>query len=178
MIDFLLTSTKNKKVNAKLYCQICRDMSRKKSDSTLYSKVKTWENIYNNHKEYQLINPFSHWDGASHRERLSTSDSNYGKPITGSFAEILGKEAEMLIKKEVRQLINVIRSRGKVTEDKVVFISFGDLFNSYNAISNKLVGLLIKARKQKLVSFDGEILFQNRNENVIICLNKNMSGNK
>ena len=141
-------------------------------DFTLYSKVKTWEDIYNSRKEYQLFNPFSHWDGASHRERLSTSDSDYGKPITESFTEIRGKEAEMLINKEIRQLIQVIRSPGKVEEDKGACISFGDLFNLYNAISNKLVGLLIRARKQKLVSFDGEILFRNRDENVIIYLNE------
>ena len=84
----------------------------------------------------------------------------------------------MLIYKDVRQLIQAIRSRGKVKENKDVCISFEDLFNLYNAISNKLVGLLIRGRKQKLLSFDGEILFQNRDENVIICLNEDMSGNE
>ena len=84
----------------------------------------------------------------------------------------------MLIYKDVRQLIQAIKSRGKVKENKGVCISFGDLFNSYNAISNKLVELLIRGRKQNLVSFDGEILFQNRDENVIIYLNEDMSGNE
>jgi len=49
-------------------------------------------------------------------------------------------------------------------------ILFGDLFNIYNSISNKVVGLLIRARKYKLVEFEGETLFQGVNDKTPIYL--------
>ena len=34
----------------------------------------------------------------------------------------------------------------------------------YNRINDKLVGLLIRARKRDLVHFEGEMLYQNRDD--------------
>ena len=43
-------------------------------------------------------------------------------------------------------------------------------FKIYTNISNKLVGILLKARKQGYLNFQGEMLLQNRDENVPIQL--------
>ena len=37
---------------------------------------------------------------------------------------------------------------------------FRDIFDMYQNISNKVVGILARARKNKLVHFEGETLFQ------------------
>lgn len=39
-------------------------------------------------------------------------------------------------------------------------------------INDKLVGLLLRARKHKFVDFEGEILFQRRDDDVLIFLLK------
>lgn len=42
----------------------------------------------------------------------------------------------------------------------------------YNHINDKLVGLLLRARKHKLLDFEGEVLFQRRDDDVPVCLVK------
>ena len=50
-------------------------------------------------------------------------------------------------------------------------IRFGHLFEAYTKISNKVVGMLLRARKQGLVVFEGEMLYQRRDDDVLItCL--------
>ena len=43
-----------------------------------------------------------------------------------------------------------------------------ELFELYKVISSKVVGLLLRARKHGLVQFEGEMLYQGRDDNVII----------
>ena len=49
-------------------------------------------------------------------------------------------------------------------------IEFGRLFAIYTYISNKLVGILLRARKYGLVHFEGECLFQRQDDDVVITL--------
>jgi hypothetical protein len=49
-------------------------------------------------------------------------------------------------------------------------MTFKELFELYKVISNKVVGLLIRARKYGLVDFEGEMLYQGRDNNVVITL--------
>lgn len=44
----------------------------------------------------------------------------------------------------------------------------------YVHISDKVVGLLLRARKHKLLDFEGEILFQRRDDDVPIMMLKTM----
>ncbi|OQR66301.1 actin-binding Rho-activating protein-like [Tropilaelaps mercedesae] len=44
----------------------------------------------------------------------------------------------------------------------------------YTVISDKLVGSLLRARKKGLVDFEGEILYQRRDDDVPITLVKSM----
>ena len=55
-------------------------------------------------------------------------------------------------------------------EDFQVVIEFGRLFEIYTHISNKLVGVLLRARKYGLVDFEGETLFQGRDNKVSVIL--------
>ena len=59
---------------------------------------------------------------------------------------------------------------GDEQPDGTVAVTFGRLFERYTRISNKVVGMLLRARKQNLVDFEGEMLFQRRDDNVVITL--------
>lgn len=59
---------------------------------------------------------------------------------------------------------------GREQPDGTVWVTFGRLFERYTRISNKVVGMLLRARKQNLVHFEGEMLFQKRDDDVIITL--------
>uniref|UniRef100_A0A3Q0T1F6 Costars domain-containing protein n=1 Tax=Amphilophus citrinellus TaxID=61819 RepID=A0A3Q0T1F6_AMPCI len=56
------------------------------------------------------------------------------------------------------------------SNEKVITVEFGKLFEHYVSISNKLVGILLRARKQRLVDFEGEMLWQGKDDHVVITL--------
>jgi hypothetical protein len=67
----------------------------------------------------------------------------------------------------------VIREYGvPIGEEGDIVITFGQVFKIYVSISDKVVGLLLRARKHGLVDFEGEMLFQRRDEEVPIVLRK------
>ncbi|XP_048738396.1 actin-binding Rho-activating protein-like [Ostrea edulis] len=133
-------------------------------------KVNQWQKLCDDHKEKQMINPFSAWEGAAHRQKLDRDDPNYGRPVEGSMTEYRGRKAGELISGEILELCHVIADLGQRNADASFSISFGQLFEAYTTISNKLVGMLMRARKQKLLTFPGEMLFQRRDDDVIITL--------
>lgn len=101
----------------------------------------------------------------------SKSDSRYGTPQEGTRTAFRGQKAHQAISREVVELCEVIEINGKLSSpDGKRGILFGDLFNIYNSISNKVVGLLIRARKYKLVEFEGETLFQGRDDKTPVYL--------
>ena len=96
----------------------------------------------------------------------------YGKPVEGSKTAARGKQAHQRISNEIVELCAVIEDNGlKAAADNVTAtITFGRLFDIYTVISNKVVGVLLRARKYGFVAFEGETLFQRRDDNVIISL--------
>lgn len=69
-------------------------------------------------------------------------------------------------------MCSVIEEHGTPLADGTVEIKFGEMFRLYQVISNKVVGVLIRARKHGFVEFEGEMLYQRRDDNVIIKLIK------
>ena len=71
---------------------------------------------------------------------------------------------------EILELCEVIYMNGysldesEVDEDTAAFsvIKFGDLFKMYTRITDKVVGLLLRAKKYRLVYFEPEMLFQGK----------------
>lgn len=101
--------------------------------------------------------------------------SSYGKPVEGSKTEARGKQAAQLIANEIKLLTEIITKHGKMNDDDgMITIKFKELFELYKVISSKVVGLLIRARKYNLVKFEGEMLYQGRDDNVIITLDPNV----
>lgn len=138
--------------------------------SPLKKNVDLWKQREEDHRQKQLINPFSDWEGASHRQALAKDDPRYGRPVEGSKTEFRGKMAGELISGEVIELCGVIANLGDKQPNGFYTIAFGKLFEAYTLISNKLVGMLMRARKQKLLDFEGEMLYQRRDDDVIITL--------
>ncbi|XP_034489422.1 uncharacterized protein LOC117793241 [Drosophila innubila] len=140
-------------------------------DSPLSSKVAMFNNQATQHKQSQLLNPFSH-DGRAPSPKPTFSKDQYGKPLAGSLTEARGQKANMHVMKEMLELCQIIDSEGYKVKDEPTMrvIPFGELFNIYNYISDKVVGILLRARKHKLLDFEGEMLYQRRDDDVPIFL--------
>ncbi|XP_072029404.1 actin-binding Rho-activating protein-like [Amphiura filiformis] len=141
-------------------------------EQAVSGKIAMWQKHEQKHKDKQLINPFSEWEGASTRAKLSKDDENYAKPVEGSMTAQRGKAAGERISNEIQELIEIIKVMGKKGDDGLYRINFGLLFNIYLKISNKMVGIMMRARKQGLIDFEGEMLWQRRDDHVMITLLK------
>lgn len=130
--------------------------------------AQTWQKWSEDHKDYQKHNPFSSY--AVMDFRPAGAQERYGQPPEGSHTERRGKEAHYHIGREVTELCQIIRELGHRQEDGRREIEFGTLFEHYVSISNKLVGVLLRARKQGLVQFEGEMLWQGKDDRVLISL--------
>ena len=51
---------------------------------------------------------------------------------------------------------------------------FKDIFDLYQSISNKVVGILARARKNRLINFEGETLFQGESNDTNVTLLRNI----
>ena len=102
------------------------------------------------------------------------NDPDYGKPQAGTKTEARGRRAQTHVHKEILELCEVIYMNGSEEEDGMVVMSFGDLFRIYTRISDKVVGMLLRARKYGLVYFEAEMLFQGQNDDDPIVLVKPM----
>jgi len=101
---------------------------------------------------------------------LSKDDPRYGRPPEGSLTEYRGLKAHSQVSAEVQQLLRLIREYGEEQRDGSYEITFGELFQMYTVISNKVVGILLRARKHGLLDFQGEMLYQRRDEGKIITV--------
>ena len=133
----------------------------------------------------------------SNPKPLTKNDLGYGTPVPGSQTEARGKLAHQRVSREIWELCCVIQEHGITRKKKIPMkknntdvqnevdsdkndgeeefttttkIDFGTLFKIYTFISNKLVGILLRARKYGLVDFEGECLFQRQDDDVIITL--------
>ncbi|KAF4528308.1 hypothetical protein B566_EDAN014984 [Ephemera danica] len=139
----------------------------------LSDKVSLFNKQATKHVEGQKKNPFS-GQAQSSGSVLDKSNPNYGRPVEGSKTDVRGKKAMSHVTKEILELCEIIHENGQPIpyDPEHMFISFGELFNIYTNISNKVVGILLRARKHEFVQFEGEVLFQRRDDDVPILLVK------
>ncbi|XP_015598507.1 actin-binding Rho-activating protein isoform X2 [Cephus cinctus] len=138
---------------------------------SLGDKVAMFNQHADKHLDGQKKNPFT---SGLNIEKPKFSKDEYGRPAAGSLSDIRGRKATAHISREIQELCEIISQNGTPCKDmpEIIGITFGDLFNIYTHVSDKCVGLLLRARKQKLVEFEGECLFQRRDDNVPIFLTK------
>jgi len=94
----------------------------------------------------------------------------YGRPPPGSKSEARGLRYQDNCMREIVELCAIISERGCHMKDGTVIIRFKDLFMIYRVISDKCVGILLRARRYKLLTFEGETLFQGQNDETLITL--------
>lgn len=132
---------------------------------------RSWQSWAEGRSEYQRRNPFSSEGGLPCKPALAPrGDPAYGRPPEGSRTEQRGKDAHSHVGREVEELCLVIRNTGRTGDDGRVSVTFGQLFETYVTISNKVVGILLRARKHGLVRFEGEMLWQGKDDDVVITL--------
>ncbi|XP_066597703.1 actin-binding Rho-activating protein-like isoform X2 [Prorops nasuta] len=138
---------------------------------TLSDKVAMFNQYADKHQTKQSKNPFT---SGLNIQKPKFSKEEYGRPATGSLSDIRGRKANAHILKEIMELCEVIYQNGTSCKNnpEITAITFGEIFHLYTCINDKVVGLLLRARKQKLVEFEGEVLFQRRDDDVPIFLVK------
>ncbi|XP_064010017.1 actin-binding Rho-activating protein [Pogoniulus pusillus] len=133
-----------------------------------------WQEWAEQHMAAQRLNPFSEdFDRElAMASRLHKGDEGYGRPKEGTRTAERAKRAQAHIHREIRELCLIIESMARPRPDGKVQVSFGELFERYVRISDKVVGILLRARKHGLVHFEGEMLWQGRDDDVLITLLK------
>lgn len=76
------------------------------------------------------------------------------------------------VDKELRKLIQEIQRLGAKNSDGLWEVKFGVLFEETANIFEALSGILKTAKKHKIVTYKGELLFQSYHDNVVITLIK------
>ncbi|XP_056403662.1 actin-binding Rho-activating protein-like [Hyla sarda] len=139
---------------------------------TISDLRKEWQLRSEKHVEKQRLNPFSDDFDFQHSMdvRLHKGDSGYGRPEKGSRTEQRGKRAHQHIQKEIDEMCLIIRDMGVKGRDGQIRVRFGRLFDRYVQISDKVVGILLRARKHGRLDFEGEMLWQGVHDDVIITL--------
>ncbi|XP_015461945.2 actin-binding Rho-activating protein-like [Astyanax mexicanus] len=137
-------------------------------DVSVKGLTQSWLKWSSDHQEYQKHNPFSNNEAPA--VQLQKGQQSYGRPPEGSKTEQRGQDAHSHVSREVQELCQVIREIGESQEDGRAAVQFGTLFEHYVSISNKVVGVLLRARRQGLVHFEGEMLWQGRDDQVLISL--------
>ncbi|XP_010872134.1 actin binding Rho activating protein b [Esox lucius] len=150
-----------KKINAlsKKYSAVCNLKSR-------------WQNWSSTHAVKQKLNPFSdEFDYEySMSLRLRKGEEGYGRPKEGTKTAERARRAEQHIHGEIADMCYVIRTMNDPDPDGKTRVTFRELFDRYVRISDKVVGILLRARKHGKVAFEGEMLWQGRDDGVIITL--------
>ncbi|XP_055386656.1 actin-binding Rho-activating protein-like [Condylostylus longicornis] len=102
-------------------------------------------------------------------------DPVYKKPLKEVLIDIKGGKDSTALVREVIELCLAIDQHGQANDVQPhrKFITFGGLFDVYNYLSSKFLSILVKARKHGLVYFEGEMLYQGRDDDVPIFLVRN-----
>nr|XP_056710326.1 actin-binding Rho-activating protein [Euleptes europaea] len=143
-----------------------------KKYSPVHNLRGRWEEWADEHVLTQKLNPFSEeFDyELAMTTRLHKGDDGYGHPKEGTKTAERAMRAEAHIYREMKDMCFIIRTMASFRRDGKMHVTFGELFDRYVRISDKVVGILMRARKHGMVSFEGEMLWQGRDDNVIITL--------
>ncbi|XP_077600098.1 actin binding Rho activating protein b [Stigmatopora nigra] len=152
--------------------EACKINGLTKKFSSVGKLKSRWQNWATEHTDNQKINPFSEYFdfGYSMSLRLQKGQDGYGRPKEGSKTAERAKRAEKHIHGEIADMCYVIRTMADPDHDGKTRVTFGELFDRYVRISDKVVGILLRARKHGKVHFEGEMLWQGQDDGVIITL--------
>ncbi|XP_033831574.1 actin binding Rho activating protein b isoform X2 [Periophthalmus magnuspinnatus] len=140
--------------------------------SAVGSLKSRWQNWASEHTVNQKLNPFSEYFDYDYSmsTRLQKGQEGYGRPKEGTKTAERAKRAEQHIHREIDDMCMIIRTMADRDPDGKTRVTFGELFDRYVRISDKVVGILMRARKHGKVAFEGEMLWQGRDDGVVITL--------
>ncbi|XP_054879664.1 actin binding Rho activating protein b [Poeciliopsis prolifica] len=143
-----------------------------KKHSAVGNLKSRWQNWAVEHTVNQKLNPFSEYFDYDYSMslRLQKGEEGYGRPKEGTKTAERAKRAEQHIHREIDDMCYVIRTMADPDPDGKTRVTFGQLFDRYVRISDKVVGILMRARKHGKVAFEGEMLWQGQDDGVIITL--------
>uniref|UniRef100_A0A3Q4H5M8 Actin-binding Rho-activating protein n=1 Tax=Neolamprologus brichardi TaxID=32507 RepID=A0A3Q4H5M8_NEOBR len=165
-----------KRSSVPIYKKEAEDANKINTLSKKYSAVgnlkSRWQNWASEHTVNQKLNPFSEYFDYDYSMslRLQKGQEGYGRPKEGSKTAERAKRAEKHIHREIDDMCYVIRTMADPDPDGKTRVTFGELFDRYVRISDKVVGILMRARKHGKVEFEGEMLWQGQDDGVIITL--------
>jgi len=146
---------------------------KSKPYSHVGSLSSKWQQRTDKYLENQKLNPFSGHFGGSEQRVWDKKNEGYAIPVGKTMER--WKKGNAYITKEIGLMIEVIQAMGERDENGNIYVYFGRLFERYAKISTNLVGYLIRARKRGWLDFEGEMLWQRRDDDVIITLSDEYS---
>ncbi|KAM9340372.1 actin binding Rho activating protein b [Symphorus nematophorus] len=170
------SAVKIKRSTVSAYKKEAEDANKINTLSKKYSAVgnlkSRWQNWASEHTVNQKLNPFSEYFDYEYSMslRLQKGQEGYGRPKEGTQTAERAKRAEQHIHREIADMCYVIRTMADPDPDGMTRVTFGQLFDRYVRISDKVVGILMRARKHGKVAFEGEMLWQGQDDGVIITL--------
>ncbi|XP_030597715.1 actin binding Rho activating protein b [Archocentrus centrarchus] len=170
------TPVRIKRSSVPAYKKEAEDANKISTLSKKYSAVGSlksrWQNWVSEHAVNQKLNPFSEYFDYDYSMslRLQKGQEGYGHPKEGSKTAERARRAEKHIHREIDDMCYVIRTMADPGPDGKTRVTFGELFDRYVRISDKVVGILMRARKHGKVAFEGEMLWQGQDDGVIITL--------
>jgi hypothetical protein len=82
------------------------------------------------------------------------------------------KRGKKWVQQQIAELCQVIAKVGRPGPSGTIVTNFGVMFETYLNISDTLVGTLQRAKKKNLVEFGKEMLWQGRDDHVVISLTR------
>merc|ERR1712046_407121 len=123
---------------------------------------------WGNHNEaISKQNPFNK-DFDPSIARIKPGEEGYAKPV--GLTKERGEKAKAHIYREIIDLVSHVNSLCVDDEEGNRYCTFKAIFDRYVKISDKVVGMLIRARKHGFIDFEGEMLWQHRDDDVRIYL--------
>ncbi|XP_061544315.1 actin-binding Rho-activating protein [Phycodurus eques] len=147
--------------------------SRPKIKMATMGDIKSrWQQWSERHAEGQKLNPFSEDFDYEYAMslRLRKGDSGYGLPKEGSKTAERGDRAHKHVRREMEEMVRIIRDMGFRDGEGRTAVTFGRLFDRYVKISDKVVGILLRCRKHKMLEFRGEMLWKGQDDRVVITV--------
>lgn len=95
--------------------------------------------------------------------------------MEGSKSDLRAKSAADWVEKEVVKLVNEIERVGTPIGNDQVTVTFGALFMHYQDVSDTLVGMLVRAQKRGIITYEGHgggLLLQGKHDKVVISLDR------
>mmetsp|Transcript_6826 Transcript_6826/g.12044 ORF Transcript_6826/g.12044 Transcript_6826/m.12044 type:complete len:431 (+) Transcript_6826:155-1447(+) len=134
----------------------------------ILSRIQGWNKQVEGMQEADRENPFSaNFSGPA---APRPGEEGYGRAKAGTKTAERAAKAQEWVDKEIDKFVSVVKDIGEPGPDGKISVTFGKLFITYQDISDTLVGIMMRAKKRKHIHYEGDMLFQGRDNHVLVTL--------